>query len=403
MAKITKRTVDGLSSRTTDFFLWDDELPGFGVRVMPSGIKSYVVQYRVGGRTRRIAFSRVGTMTPEEARKYARELLVAVDKGGDPVAESEALRRSPTIAALCKRFLTEHVAYRCKPSTVREYTRSVDLFINPALGSVKVGEVKRLDVAKLHHEMRDIPYQANRTLGVLSKLFNLAEVWGLRTEGTNPCRHVKKYPERRRERHLSPEEISQLGKVLSEAERTGSESQSVLDAIRLLILTGCRLGEIQTLKWEDVHEEYLALADSKTGAKRIVLGKEASHLLRQIRRLPENPYVIVGSIPGQHWVDLQRPWRRIRAKAGLPNLRIHDLRHTFASIAASGGESLMIIGRLLGHTQVQTTERYAHLAPNPLRKSADRIADEISWALRGGELSEKAANCNEPNSKTAIK
>ena len=328
---------------------------------------------------------------------------MAVDKGGDPVAETEAHRRSPTIAALCKRFLTEHVAYRCKSSTLREYTRSVELFIDPRLGAFKVGDVKRLDVDKLHHEMRDIPYQANRTLGVLSKLFNLAEVWGLRADGSNPCRHVKKYPERRRERHLSPEELGQLGKVLSEAERTGSEPRPVIDAIRLLILTGARLGEIQTLKWDHVHDRYLALPRSKTGAKRIVLGKEAAHLLRQIQRLPENPYVIVGTVPGQHWVDLQRPWRRIRARAGLPNVRIHDLRHTFASIAVGGGESLAIIGRLLGHSQVQTTERYAHLSADPLRELADRIADELFWAMRGGELRQKAANCNDPNSEVAVK
>ena len=392
MAKITKRTIDSLKIGPKDFFVWDEELPGFGVRVLPSGVRSYVVQYRVGGRTRRTAFSRVGTMTPDEARKHARELLVAVDKGRDPAGEAEAHRRSPTVAALSERFLAEHVAHRCKPSTQREYGRSVELFITPHIGTFKIGDVKRSDIAKLHHDMRNIPYQANRTLGVLSKLFNLAEDWELRPDGSNPCRHVRKYAERRRDRHLSPEEIGQLGRVLADAERTGSEPRSVINAVRLLILTGARLSEIQTLKWEYVRDGYLALPDSKTGPKRIVLGKEATQVLRRIERLPDNPHVIVGTLPGQYWTDLQRPWRRIRAKAGLPGVRIHDLRHTFASIAVGGGESLAIIGRLLGHSQVQTTQRYAHLAPDPLRDSADRITEEISSALSCRNNDRTAAN-----------
>jgi len=401
VAKLTKRTIDSLEVRSKDYFVWDDELGGFGVRVMPSGVRSYVVQYRIGGRTRRSAFSRVGRMTPDEARKHARELLVAVDKGRDPVAEEEARRRSPTIAALCAQFLTEHVAHRCKPSTQQEYRRSVDLFINPRLGTFKVEDVKRADVARLHHDLRDIPYQANRTLGVLSKLFNLAEVWGLRPDGSNPCRHVKKYPERRRERYLSPEEIGRLGRVLSDAEQAGSEHGPVIDAIRLLILTGARLGEIQTLRWEHVQDGYIALPDSKTGAKRIVLGKAAAEVLRRIKRLPDNPHVIAGTLPGRFWTDLQRPWRRIRAKAGLPNVRLHDLRHTFASVAAGRGESLAKIGGLLGHSHVQTTARYAHLAPDPLRDTADRTAGEIFRAMGNGELGLGAADSTESDSKLA--
>jgi integrase len=400
MANIIKRTVDSLKPRDTDYFIWDDDLAGFGARVMRSGKKSYVVQYRSGGRTRRNTFSRVGTMTPDEARKHARELLVAVDKGQDPVAELEAQRRTPTVAALCERFLTEHVPHRCKPSTASEYRRSVRLFINPTLGTFKVSDVKRADIAKLHEDLHEIPYQANRTLGVLSKVFNLAEVWGLRPDGSNPCRHVRKYPERKRERFLTLEEIGRLGRVLDAAARDGSESEAVIAAIRLLMLTGARLREIQALKWDYVHDGYLSLPDSKTGAKRIVLGKEAAETLRRIARVPGHPYVIVGTLPGEHWTDLQRPWRRIREKAELPDLRMHDLRHTFASVAASGGESLAAIGKLLGHTQVQTTARYAHLAPDPVRATADRITSQINSAMLAGAPHE-AANSNEPPSHAA--
>ena len=381
MAKITKRTVDCLKPRAADYFVWDNELPGFGVRVMRSGKSSYVVQYRAGGRTRRNAFSAIGAMTPDEARKHARELLVAVDKGGDPVAELQAQRRMPNVAALCDQFLTDHVAHRCKPITEREYRRCVELFVKPHLGTFKVGDVKRQDIAKLHHALSRTRYQANRTLAVLSKLFNLAEVWGLRPDGSNPCRHVKKYPERKRERYLTPEEMLALGTVLADAERDGSEPAPVIAAIRLLMLTGARLNEILTLKWEYVRNGYIALPDSKTGPKRIELGVASTQLLARIKRVRGNPYVITGKVDGQHWNDLERPWRRIRAKAQLTDLRIHDLRHSYASLAASDGESLSIIGKLLGHSQVQTTARYAHLAPASVRATAERISDSIATAM----------------------
>jgi integrase len=401
MAKITKRSVESLKPQGRDYFFWDDDLAGFGVRVTPTGHKSYLVQYRASGRTRRNAFSRVGTMNPDEARMHARALLVEVDKGKDPVGEMESYRHSPTLSDLCDRFLDEHVEHRCKPTTQAEYKRMVNLFIKPRLGTFKVGHVKRPDIAKLHHDMRETPSQANHVLGALSKIFNLAELWGLRPDGSNPCRHVKKYREIKRERYLTFEEFKQLGQVLSEAERDGSEPKPVINAIRLLMLTGARLSEIQTLKWEYVREGFLALPDSKTGAKRVVLGKEAADVLQRIKRVPENPYVINGKIDGQHWNDLQRPWRRIRDKAKLPGVRIHDLRHSFASVAASAGESLAMIGKLLSHNQVQTTARYAHLAPNPVSATADRVAALISTAMTSDGPHSKAASLNSDQTREA--
>lgn len=281
--------------------------------------------------------------------------------------------------------MKEHVEHRCKPSTEGEYRRSIDLFIKPPLGTFKVQDVKRQDIAKLHQDMGRIPYQANRTLGVLSKIFNLAEEWGLRPDGSNPCRHIKKYAESKRERYLTAEEMERLGKVLDAAERDRSEPRPVINAIRLLILTGCQLGEIQTLKWASVHDGYgyLALPNSKTGAKRVNLGQAAADVLKRINRVGKNPYVIVGTLRGHHWTDLQRPWRRIRAKAELPNLRIHDLRHSFASVAVSRGESLPMIGKQLGHSQVQTTARYAHLAIEPVRDMVNRVSAEIQSAMAG--------------------
>jgi integrase len=379
--KITKRTVESLTPRATDYFVWDDDMACFGVRVMRTGIKSYVVQYRKGGRTRRSAFSRVGTMTPDDARKHARGLLAAVDKGEDPVGDTTAHRRSPTVADVCERFLAQYVAVRCKPKTQTDYRHSVNGIIKSKLGAFKIVDIARPDIAKLHHALREVPYQANRTLSVLSKMFNLAEIWGLRPDGTNPCRHIQKYKEQKRERYLTDEEFQRLGRVLAEAARDGSEAMPVINCIRLLILTGARLSEIQTLKWSHVRESYLALPDSKTGARHIVLAQGAAEILGHIERVSGNPYVIPGDVEGQHWISIQRPWRRIRARANLPDLRINDLRHSFASVAVSDGESLPIVGKLLGHTQTQTTARYAHLAPNPVRDVADRVAAQIAAAM----------------------
>lgn len=381
MPKLTKRTVDAIAPAAKDFFVFDDEIAGFGLRVMASGKKSYMVQYRSGGRTRRVTFGRHGTITPDEARKKARELLGAVAKGENPAEEAATQRKSPTMASLCERFMAEHVAHRCKPSTQAEYRRSVDFFIKPAIGAHRVGDVARPDIAKLHHDLRHIPYQANRTLGVLSKLFNLAEVWGLRPDGSSPCRHVKKYREDKRERYLSPEELSRLGAALVEIEAESVETRSAVNAIRLLVLTGCRLGEIQTLKWSYVVGNMLKLPDSKTGAKTIYLGPAALAALTKIERLPDNPYVITGKLPGQHLTDMQRPWRRIRTRAGLDDVRIHDLRHSFASMAVAHGESLPMIGKLLGHSQVQTTARYAHLADDPMQAAAARVSAMLADAL----------------------
>ncbi len=384
MPKITKRTVDGLKPKETDYFVWDDTLPGFGVRVMTTGRKTYIIQYRdAAGRTRRKRLGRHGTITPDEARTDARNMLSDAARGGNPAEETRRYKSSPTVSELCERFMSEYVPAHCKQSTEKEYRRNVDLFIIPALGRMKVTDVTRSHVSELHHAHRDKPYQANRTLGVLSVMFNQAEVWGLREDGTNPCLHVRKYEEKKRERYLSSEELGRLGDTLRELELTGTESQAAINALRLLILTGCRLGEIQTLKWEYVRGNIIYLPDSKTGAKRVYLGKGALEVLAGIEQIDGNPYVITGIKPDSHLTDMQKPWRRIRKEAGLEDVRIHDLRHTFASSAVGLGESLPMIGKLLGHTQQQTTQRYAHLADDPMQAAADRVSSELGRLIGG--------------------
>ena len=252
---------------------------------------------------------------------------------------------------------------------------------NTAIGAFRVVDVERKDVAELHNKHRAIPYQANRTLGVLSKMFNLAEIWGLRPDGSNPCRHVPKYREKKRERFLSQEELQRLGQVLSEAEVEGSETPFIIAAFRLLILTGCRLGEIQTLKWEYITPRHMELPDTKTGARRIPLPQAARDVLDALPRYAGNSYVIAGKLEGRFATDFQHPWRRIRARADLPEVRIHDLRHTYASMAVSGGMPIQMVGRLLGHSQLQTTMRYAHLADDPVLQT-----DENDIGLRQYQL-----------------
>ena len=382
MPKINKRIVAAAIARNTAYDINDSELRGFGVRILPSSAHSYFVRYRRGGQRRRISLGSHGTLTPEQARAQAIQLLARVGAGEDPAAGRQSGGQITTVADLAKRFDAEHIAVRLKPRTAKEYRRNVQLFIVPALGRLKVAEVTRADVARLHHEFRDTPYQSNRNLEIVSKMFNLAELWGLRPDGSNPCRHVKKYKEEKRERYLSADELARLGETLRECEEN-RESQSTVNLIRLLLLTGCRLNEILTLKWEhvDLENNALHLPDSKTGEKTVHIGAAAVGVFGKIERLDDNPWVITGQLSSSHLVNPGKPWRRIRARAGLDDARIHDLRHTFASMAVSNGEGLPMIGKLLGHTKVQTTARYAHLFNEPVKQAAGNISSSIAAAL----------------------
>jgi integrase len=269
MPKLTKRLVDAAEARHAEYFTWDSEIPGFGLRVLPSGRKGYVVQYRAGRRSRRISLGPSTVLTCEQARSRAIAIIAAARNGVDPAAERDAGRKVITVKELAERFDKEHIAVRLKVSTATEYRRNLRRFILPALGQLTVTGITRADVAKFHHDMRHIPYQANRCLEVVSKMFGLAEMWGFRPDGSNPRKHIRKYPEEKRVRFLSAAELRRIGEVLREMEAEGIELPSAILAARLLILTGCRLNEIMTLKWAyvDLAERVLRLPDSKTGAK----------------------------------------------------------------------------------------------------------------------------------------
>ena len=385
MAKLTKRFIDSLRPRERDFVVWDADMPGFGIRVKPSGRKSFVVQYRnAQGRSRRLTVGVYGHLTPAEARKEARLHLADADRGMDPAETRTEARKASTVAEFSQRYLSEHARPKKKPLSVAKDEQLLRLYILPALGTHKIDAITKRDVARLIHSMIAVPIQANRVLSLLSKMFNLAEAWGVRPDHSNPCRHVEKYREKPRERFLGSEELATLGHTLRKAERSGKEMPSVITAIRLLLLTGARVNEILTLKWNyvDIERRCLRLPDSKTGAKVIALGAPALEVLQAVEHQQGNPYVCPGAKPGHHLVGIRKAWHRLRLKAGLPDVRLHDLRHSFASTAAASGLGLPIVGSLLGHANQSTTMKYVHFSVGIVNEAADRVAGLISDDLQ---------------------
>jgi integrase len=384
MANINKRLVDSLKPNPEgDVWAWDDKLKGFGLRVKPSGHKSYMVQYRAQGRTRRVTIGAHGKLTAEQARKQARILLAEVDKGGNPAEDRSMQRRDVTVKELADRYLRDHARPKKKPASAFRDQRLIERFILPAIGNLRVKNLSLADVARMHNKLgKNTPIQANRALAVLSKMMTLAINWGLRSE-ENPCRHIQRFKENKRERFLSTEELAALGKALSRAESGSNISPYAIAAIRFLLLCGARVGEVLGLRWEwiDFERSCLFLPDSKTGKKVVPLGKPAMDLLQSLPKLAGNPHVFPGKLLGRPLYDLKDPWEKIRDVAGLKGVRIHDLRHSWASQAAAAGLSLPIIGAILGHTEPSTTARYSHLANDPLKAAADMVAEKITEAM----------------------
>jgi len=393
LPRITKRTVDALKPGLKDIDYWDDQLPGFGLRVKPSGMKSYVIRYRTRtGGQRRVTLGQHGKLTPDQARQMAQDLFAEIRKGQDPSQDRHKERAAPTLRELAERYMTDYVEIHNKPSTARESRRILEKNLLPRLGSRKVADLSYEDAARLHGSMRATPYEANRTLSLFSAMLTRAEKWGMRPRGSNPCRDVERYPETPRDRHLSYEELACLGEVLDATEAEGSEPLSAVKAIRLLILSGARLNEVLTLQWSrvDLQGGCLRLGDSKVGPRVIFLGTPAVELLRGIPRQKGNPYVFAGRHAGAHLVGLQKCWERIRKRAGLEDVCLHTLRHTFATTGGELGFSPILIAGLLGHRSwakvaglagFSTTEGYMHVSANPLRQVAEAISRWLTAAL----------------------
>ena len=361
-----------------DTVYWDCYHTGFGVRVYPTGSKVYIAQARGPGGAKRVTIGRHGVINADEARRRAALVINRIKSGEEAVPKQTKPVVGPTVAEAAARYLAEYVEVRCKPKTAAMTRSLLRTRILPALGGTPLVGVERAQVAELHQSMHETPMTANRTVGILSALYRHAERWGLVPEGgPNPCGTVVKFPNRQGERFLTDEEFIRLGRVLDEMENSRKSAKTV--AIRLLALTGCRKSEILTLRWENVvlQEGELRLADTKTGARVVSLPPQAVALLAALPREEGNPWVFPGRKPGAPIRDIQSTWAAIRSRAGLDDVRLHDLRHSFASRALALGESLPMIGRLLGHSRIETTARYAHLARDTAHEAAERVATSI--------------------------
>ncbi len=385
--RLTKTAADAATFAGGTDYRWDDALPCFGLRIYPSGRKAFVVSYRYQRRKKIKVLGRYGVLTVDQARRRAREVLAEVTLGHEPsTSRNEASDALPTFADLAERYLRDHAIPKKKPKSAAEDKRMLEATILPAFGTIAAEALSRDDISRLHSSLGATPYKANRVLALLRKACNLAEAWGWRPDGSNPCRHVQPFKEKSRERFLSAEELGRLGVVLNEAEESEVESPVALAAIRLLLLTGCRKSEILSLRWEevDLERQVLFLPDSKTGAKVVPLGRAAVDVLEHQRIVQGNPYVFPGRGGKGHLIGLQKIWERIRESAELPDVRLHDLRHSFASAGAGVGMGLPIIGKILGHADPGTTARYAHLATDPLVQAADQISKKLAAGL--GEI-----------------
>jgi len=408
--KLTRKVADALGPRAKHYIVFDQDLKGFGVAVTPRGSKSWIVEYRPSPGGRRIAKKRltigsVGTLTHDEARNMARDALAQVRLGSDPALDRFADRTACTVDEMIDRYLKEYVEPKLKVRTAALNRYLLKKLIAPALGSRIAKDVTRAEVERAHlAEKSRRPILANRAIAALSACYGWAGEQGIVPRGTNPAAGIKRFREQGRERYLSTEEWERLGVAIREAETVGHPwvvdeikptfkhlpgienrrtkiSPHVAAAFRLLILTGARLREILHLQWENVDFDHglLRLGDSKTGPKVIVLSAWALAVLKEVPKMGR--YVIAGDNLKKPRSDLKRPWEAVRLRAGLQNVRIHDLRHSFASVGAGSGLGLPIIGKLLGHAQLSTTERYAHLDSDPLRRAADKIGAKIVAAL----------------------
>lgn len=405
--KLNKTIVDGLRSNSGGpAFLWDAQISGFGVKALPSGKKRYVFKYRSKSSGRASAqhwlmLGSHGSITVDEARRLAQQAAAAVARGEDPQRLKQNLRSQACMSDLWARFERDYLPQR-KPTVQTAYGRYWTNVLRPRFGTKSVKEVSRSDVDKWHKSMKDTPYDANRRLALLSRLMSLAEAWEMRDQGTNPCRYVQRFKEQPRSRYLSSHELKAIGQSLNKLvelkgelyrdmkPRATGEPEPIrredANAIRLLLYTGARLNEILTAKlsWVDWDRRVIQLPDSKTGKKPIYLSEAALTVLCEQRALAErieSKFIFPGRSKGKHMINLRKPWMTVCKDAGISGVRLHDLRHTAASIAVGQGVSLPVIGRLLGHTQAQTTLRYAHVDNDPALAAANLIGNALNGLI----------------------
>lgn len=368
--KLTKRVVESVEADSTKrTFLWDTEVTGFSVRIYPTGKKTYFLQYRNQDNvTKKIKLGVHGSITTELAREKAAKLSLSISSGEDPSVKI-ASQKNHNMNELGEMYLNLHAKVKKKPVCFKEDEVFLKNIILKRFGSLNVNEISALDLQKLHSNLEKTPYKANRVRALLSKMFNLAIQWGWRSD--NPIKGVEKYQEHQRHRWLSDEELEKLWAVLDTY-----SNQSVANAIRLLLFTGSRRNEVLHATWDqfDLEKGVWTKPAHTTKQKRmehLPLSTQVIETLKCMKACSDTPYLFPGKIPGKPIQGIKKAWATIRSSADLPDVRIHDLRHTHASHLVSSGLSLSIVGKLLGHTQSSTTQRYAHLADTPLREAVE--------------------------------
>ena len=380
--KLTERAVASLKPADRDVFAWDDALPGFGVRLKPTGVAAYVIQYRNADHvSKRYTLGKTTELRLEAARQRAARLLADVKDeraAADPAADRKERRRAATVADLCERFLTDHAELHSKPSYLKQQRRMIETKIKPEFGSLPIRALSRANIQALHLGMRWTPYEANRVLALLSVILKLAEQWKLRDEGTNPARGIQKYREKRRERLLTDAEVARIYGAMGEAERTRTLPDNALLAIRLLFSTACRASEILGLRWDyiDGDSGELVWPDSKSGYMRKPLTKESAALLEQAARVIGNPIVCAnGGTGALKLFALERVWRRLLESAEVEHCGLHAIRHRAATDIANNPEVPMHVGMALtGHKTASTYLRYLHSHTEQAREVAEKVS-----------------------------
>jgi integrase len=393
--KFTKNTIKGLEITGKRYTAFDDEFVGLAVRVGAKGSKVFYFVYRAGkGRAAPLRWLRLGrfpNMTVEQARNMVKEKYAVVILGGDPALEVRENKNTPLVETVLDAFMAEFVNPRLKPRTASSYLSLINVYLKPALGKLRIKDVDFRHIAKMHHSLRDKPYQANHAIAVAGSFFSWAAEMGYTEHGkANPVTGINKYKERKRQEFMTPEMLSLIGETLDRMEATRRERQitkkkrtgELVDsisphaaaAIRLLMFTGARLREILGLEWDkiDLEKGVARLSDSKTGFKVLQLPAPATEVLKQLPQMGK--YVFPSSSASGHMEGLREAWVNVLRQAGMKIWRLHDLRHAFASAMVNSGASLPMVGKILGHNHPNTTARYAHLEANPARQAAEEAA-----------------------------
>ena len=370
-----------------DTFLFDRTLPGFGLRIHPSGRKVWIVQTRIEGRSRRIVIARHGEMELAEARRRARDMLARIRAGGNPADDIRREKETPTLREFADEYLR-----RCEPHWKPSGRRTMRIYLKarilPAFGRMPLDRIGPEDVAVwFDAASRDKPGAANRAFEILRAIMFRAEEWGLRERGSNPCLGIAKNPRNNVARFLDADELARLGRALDAREARWPEAVA---AIRLLALTGCRRSEVLNLRWRDIGADAINLLDAKTGPRAVPLGEAArAHIAALPGARDPDAYLFPRHAQGRGIWILTNCWRTVCADAGLGRLRLHDLRHTAASHAVMSGEDLPLVGKLLGHRRHSTTAGYAHLADAHLVETAEKVGSIIAQAMSANHAPER--------------